>query len=48
MDYILTLPAEDNPEIFGLNPNADMMFRLKETNQILNTIMNTRPKEGSG
>ena len=28
--YILTLPEDDAPEIFGLHPNADTMYRMKE------------------
>lgn len=50
-DYIEKLPPVDSPEIFGLNANADLTFRLKETNEMINTIMETRPKDsgdGSG
>ena len=47
LDYIDELPAVDNPELFGLNPNADIAFRTKETNQLIETIMKTRPKESS-
>jgi len=47
LDYIEELPAVDNPELFGLNPNADIAFRTKETNQLIETIMKTRPKESS-
>ncbi len=32
LDYIDELPAVDNPELFGLNSNADIAFRTKETN----------------
>merc|ERR1711935_821806 len=44
-DYIEKLPAVDSPEIFGLNSNADLTFRLKETNMLISTIMETRPKD---
>ena len=47
MEYIEKLPAIDNPEIFGLNSNADITFRTKETNEMITTIMKTRPKESS-
>lgn len=41
----------DSPEIFGLNPNADIAFRTKETKELISIINDTRPKEsdaGSG
>ncbi len=28
-DYISTIPANDPPEVFGLDPNADLTFRMK-------------------
>ncbi len=45
------MPSTDSPEIFGLNPNADISFRTKETKELVQVIMDTRPKEsdtGSG
>jgi dynein heavy chain len=38
----------DNPEIFGLHPNADLNYRLKESMEMMNTIIETRPKDSSG
>lgn len=35
MEYLEKLPAVDNPEIFGLNANADITFRTKETNEMI-------------
>jgi len=37
----------DNPEVFGLHANADLTFRLKESLEMINTIMETRPKDSS-
>lgn len=48
LDYIDLLPGVDNPELFGLNANSDIAFRTKETKEMINTIMTTRPKESSG
>ena len=47
LDYIDTLPVVDSPELFGLNPNADIAFRTKETKELIKTIMKTRPKEST-
>lgn len=44
-DYIDKLPSNDSPEIFGLNNNADLTFRLKETGELIKTVMETRPKD---
>lgn len=41
-------PSQDNPEVFKLHPNADITCRLKETREMIETVMETRPKEGGG
>lgn len=46
-EYIATVPVVDNPEVFGLHANADLTFRLKESLEMINTIMETRPKDSS-
>lgn len=48
IDYINTIPGTDSPQVFGLHNNADLTFRLKESLEMINTIMETRPKESSG
>lgn len=45
--YISSFPDIDSPEIFGLHPNADLTFRVKEVNALFNTLGETQPK-GSG
>jgi len=37
----------DSPEVFGLHANADLNFRLKESIEMINTIILTRPKESN-
>ena len=37
----------DQPEVFGLDSNADLTFRMKESVEMIFTIMDTRPKEAS-
>lgn len=48
MSYIQKFPNIDSPEIIGLHPNADLTFRFKEVNQLLDTIVETQPKQSSG
>ena len=48
MSYINTFPDVDSPEVLGLHPNADLTFRFKEVNQLLDTIVETQPKQSSG
>lgn len=42
------MPSKDSPIIFGLHPNADLTFRLKESIEMINTLVDTQPKEASG
>jgi dynein heavy chain len=48
MAYIQKFPDIDPPEILGLHPNADLTFRFKEVTQLLDTIVETQPKQSSG
>lgn len=47
-NYIKSFPEIDSPEIFGLHPNADLTFRVKEVTALLNTLGETQPKGGGG
>ena len=42
------IPASDSPEIFGMHVNADITFRNKQTNELLDTIIDTQPKAAGG
>jgi len=42
-----TFPDIDSPEIFGLHPNGDLTFRVKEVNELISTMENTQPKQSS-
>jgi len=42
------MPSKDNPPIFGLHPNADLTFRLKQSLEMINTLLDIQPKESSG
>jgi dynein heavy chain len=48
LEEIDHLPPKDSPPIFGLHPNADLTFRLKQSNEMLTTLTDTQPKEASG
>lgn len=41
LDYIKMIPERDSPIIFGLHPNADLTFRLKESTEMINTLVDT-------
>jgi dynein heavy chain len=47
-NYIKSFPEVDSPEIFGLHPNADLTFRVKEVTALFNTLGETQPKGGGG
>merc|ERR1712167_554121 len=42
------MPELDSPEVFGLHPNADLTFRTKEVNSLLDALSETQPKTGGG
>ncbi|KAL4465245.1 hypothetical protein ABPG74_001959 [Tetrahymena malaccensis] len=44
-EFIAKIPSIDTPEVFGLHVNADMTFRLKESKEMINTILSTLPKD---
>jgi len=46
--YIESFPETDSPEIFGLHPNADLTFRVKEVTALFKTLGETQPKGGGG
>ena len=47
-NYIKSFPEIDSPEIFGLHPNADLTFRVKEVTALFATLGETQPKGGGG
>lgn len=47
-DYIETLPLNDNPEIFGLNDNANIKYQNQESLRTVMTILEIQPRETGG
>jgi dynein heavy chain len=47
-EYIKSFPEKDSPTIFGLNVSADLTFRLNESQAMLNTLIDTMPKDSGG
>merc|ERR1711871_1147517 len=47
-EYCDSFPEMDSPELFGLHPNADLTFRLKEVINMMNALTETQPKSGGG
>ena len=45
--YITTLPSFDDPDIFGLNDNANIVYELKESSALLDLLSNILPKDKS-
>ena len=43
--YITTLPNSDDPQIFGLNDNANIVYQLKESDAFLGNLTSVLPKE---
>lgn len=49
IEYIdKVIPSKDTPLVFGLHPNADLTFRLNESVSMIDTLIDTQPKEGGG
>lgn len=43
--YITTLPTTDDPQIFGLNDNANIVYQLKESDAFLGNLTSILPRE---
>lgn len=45
--FIQTFPEIDSPEIFGMHPNADLTYHVKEVHYLLDSVSETLPKESN-
>ena len=46
--YVEELPPEDKPEVFGLHANAEISLQLKETSELMDTLLSMQPRAGGG
>lgn len=47
IDFAQSLPGFDDPEIFGLNRNANISFQTEESSQLLSTVISIMPKNST-
>ncbi|OAF70538.1 hypothetical protein A3Q56_01708 [Intoshia linei] len=47
IDYIENLPITDDPEIFSMHDNANIIYQIQEANRLLNAIISLSPQIGS-
>jgi dynein heavy chain len=45
--FINAMPAQDNPLVFGLNPNADLTASLNESRAMIATLIDTQPSDAA-
>ena len=42
--YIETLPAQDDPEVFGMNENAEKAYLVSQAGTFIETILGVQPR----
>jgi len=47
-NFIDELPGTDDPEIFGLNPNANIVYMQQESGAMVDTILEIQPRVTGG
>ena len=48
LDYMASLPLVEDPEVFGLHDNATITMDLSKTQSLLDALLLTQPRDGSG
>ncbi|KAJ3657289.1 hypothetical protein Zmor_009105 [Zophobas morio] len=48
LDYIKTFPINDDPDLFGMHPNADITYAQAQTYSCLSTLLALQPKQVGG
>ncbi|KAI8915474.1 dynein heavy chain and region D6 of dynein motor-domain-containing protein [Powellomyces hirtus] len=47
-DYVASLPAFDKPEVFGQHPNADIASQIRESGNMLQSLLSLQPQITAG
>eukprot|EP00933_Yihiella_yeosuensis_P014688 TRINITY_DN13064_c0_g2_i1.p1 TRINITY_DN13064_c0_g2~~TRINITY_DN13064_c0_g2_i1.p1 ORF type:complete len:1259 (-),score=321.04 TRINITY_DN13064_c0_g2_i1:1184-4960(-) len=47
-DYLVTLPMDEDPRIFGLHPNALITAQFNQAKKFLDTVVSVQPRIASG
>lgn len=47
-DYLGTLPLDEDPEVFGLHPNANIIYETNTVNKFLDAVISIQPRVSSG
>jgi dynein heavy chain len=48
VDYVMSLPIEVDPEVFGMHENANISFQRAESSTMLSTILALQPRDTGG
>ena len=48
LEYIASLPLNDDPEVFGLHDNANISCAIFEANQLLSNALMLQPRDNAG
>lgn len=46
-EYVQNFPTLEDPEIFGMNENANLVFQTKETQFFINTLLEGQPRSAA-
>ena len=46
-EYVQLFPTIEDPEIFGMNENANLVFQTKETNFFISTLLVGQPRSSA-
>ena len=46
-DYVKSLPAAEEPEVFGMHDNANITFQMQESKKIMDVVLSIQPRVSS-
>lgn len=48
LNYVASLPLDEDPEVFGLHTNANIAFEIKTVNYFIDTVLLMQPRASGG